>query len=504
MNGLDKAISLISPKWALARVKSRQILSAYEAAQPGRHRKTTRSGGSGDVSVRQAAQPIREIARHLDENHDLAKGVLDTLIANVVGPYGISVEPQPRRNDGSIHDEFSAELQELFRDFSLKPEVTQQYNRAATERLAALSWIRDGECFGQHLAGHAAGLVHGTRIPYSIELMEADYVPLDHSILDTRITQGIEHNAWGRPTRYWVYKEHPAGTNYRGSQELKAISAENMLHLKHVRRINQTRGISMLASVITRLEDVKDYEESERVAARIAAAMAFYIRKDAQAPYSQGYDSEDEERHFQIAPGIIWDNLLPGEEVGSISSNRPSQLLEGFRKDMLRAISAGTAAGYSSISKDYNGSYSSQRQELVEQFAQYNTLTADFINQWCRPIYLKFLQIAIATRLLVVPKDLNLLTLDDAEFRGPVMPWVDPQKEATANLTQVQAGFKSISQVIRERGGVPKNVLNEIEAERKMAEDKELVFVSDYKHDAKSQQQGMNNGEMVRDQGASE
>lgn len=46
-----------------------------------------------------------------------------------------------------------------------------------------------------------------------------------------------------------------------------------MLHLAMRKRSHQLRGIARLHGVITRLADIKDYEESERVAARIVAAL---------------------------------------------------------------------------------------------------------------------------------------------------------------------------------------------------------------------------------------
>ena len=63
-------------------------------------------------------------------------------------------------------------------------------------------------------------------------------------------------------------------------------------------------------------------------------------------------------------------------------------------------------------------------------------------------------------------KNLNSRTLKKAEFQGPVMPWIDPQKEFTAEEKAVQSGFKSRAQVIRERGGNPQDVFDQIKQER--------------------------------------
>ena len=70
-----------------------------------------------------------------------------------------------------------------------------------------------------------------------------------------------------------------------------------------------------------------------------------------------------------------------------VQSNRPSALLNDFRNAMLRAVASGTSSSFSSISKDYNGTYSAQRQELVEQSVHYAVLRDEFIEQFSRPVH---------------------------------------------------------------------------------------------------------------------
>lgn len=53
-----------------------------------------------------------------------------------------------------------------------------------------------------------------------------------------------------------------------------------MLHLATIDRLHQYRGMSELSSVITRLEDLKDFEESERIAAKVAASLTAYVKRN--------------------------------------------------------------------------------------------------------------------------------------------------------------------------------------------------------------------------------
>lgn len=229
-----------------------------------------------------------------------------------------------------------------------------------------------------------------------------------------------------------------------------------MLHLAFRKRLHQIRGVSMLHGVIVRLADLKDYEESERVAARIAAAMTMFIKKGDAALYDE--DSPDTDRTFDIAPGAVIDDLKPGEDIGLINSNRPNTNLEHFRNGQLRATAAGTRSSYSSIARDYNGTYSAQRQELVESFEGYAVLQDCFVAAISRPIYREWLKMAIASQAINIPPEVEPNSLFNAVYSGPVMPWIDPVKEANAWAVRIRGGLATESQAVRASGFNPAEV----------------------------------------------
>ncbi len=479
---VERIIRAISPKWAFRREQYRRALSAYEAAKPSRLRKHGADNSSGDAVVGRAGPALRGYARQLEQNHDLARGVLSVLVNNVVGPHGISIESQPRNKDGDIHEDFASALQEARKDWILRPEVTWEHDYAAAERLACRTWLRDGELLVQELIGMVPRLNHGTRVPFSIELIEADLLPFDYDDERKGITQGVERNGWGRPLAYHIYRQHPGDDRIFFKLATKRVPADRMLHPKMVDRIRQARGVSVFAAVMRRLEDIKDYEESERVAARVAAALTAYIKKGMPEDYTAP-DSGKKDRSFSMKPGMVFDGLLPGEEVGTIQSNRPSGLLEPFRDGQLRAVASGTGANYSSMSKNYNGTYSAQRQELVEGWGNYQALTSLFVSQFSRPIYRRFVDAAIASGVVRLPRDIDPLTIYDADFRGPAMPWIDPDKESKANERLERAGYKSAQQIIRDRGGNPSDTMRQIKRWRDEADRNALIFTTDPKHD---------------------
>ena len=440
------------------------VQAYYEAGKSDPQRKQRRERGSADRAVHRAGASLREQARHLDQNHDLARGALNTLVQNIVGPHGIQVEPQPRTRSGEIHDDLANQIQQLYDDWSIRPEVTWTHDWASAQRIACRTWLRDGEMLAQTIGGLLPTLDHGTRVPYSIELIEPDLLPLEFNTdSNPRIIAGIEVNGWKRPVAYHIYKHHPGDARLflRGAK-IKRVSADRILHLKLIDRIGQMRGVSIFASIMLRLDDIKDYEESERIAAKVAASMSAYIRKGAPDTYEPVINDAGEitPRDLKFRPGMIFDDLTPGEEIGTIDTNRPNTQLEPHRNGQLRAAASGISLTYSSLSKDYNGTYSAQRQELVEGYGAYGVLSSEFIGQFVRPNYLRLIELAQLSGLLTLPADIDALTLGDALYVPPQMPWIDPVKESVAWANLEDNLYASGPEIIRRRGLNPKDVLD--------------------------------------------
>jgi lambda family phage portal protein len=230
------------------------------------------------------------------------------------------------------------------------------------------------------------------------------------------------------------------------------------------RRLHQTRGVSIFATVMNRFNDIKDYEESERVAARIAAAMVGFIKKGTTDNYAAP-DNEDSDgnRMFSIRPGMIWDDLNEGEDVGTLESNRPSGLLAPFLETMQRMAAGGTMASFSTISRNYNGTYSAQRQEMVEQWSNYETLSCEFIEQIVEPDTRRFIRMLQLTPDFQVPPEVDPDSLMHLDFITPAMPWIDPAKEATGNEKNVGLRVDTPQRIIRRRGGNPADILDQLE-----------------------------------------
>ena len=492
MNALDRGIAVFAPAYAARRMFSRSVLSLYEGGRSTKRRKKSRDNATSERLVVRDAATVRATVRDLERNYDLVDGAITTLVRNIVGPSGISIEPTPRKSQegsafDSIDDDFARQLLDLWRQWCVAPDVTRTLSWAQCQELACRSWLRDGEQFTQLVEGTGAFIRHATAVPLSIELLEADVVPLDYEDAAKRISAGIERNDWGQPIRFWVHKNHPGNGGWTGTGDLKAVPAERFLHLAVRKRLSGLRGISLFASAIDRLIDIKDYEESERVAARIAARIAAYIKRDKDMDGFTLADGDGQavnphERDFLLEAGAIFTETLPGESIEMVNPNRPNTMLERFRMAMMRAVSRAIGLSHSSLSGDYDGTYSAQRQELVESYDGYRMMTGQFVSRFVQPIWERFVRMAIASGQLKVPAHIRPETVAQAVFRGPKMPWIDPQREAAGLLALARGGWQSVSSGISERGGRVQDVFEEFARERALADELGLIFDSDARY----------------------
>jgi lambda family phage portal protein len=467
----DRSANVLAARHEQATAAKDQQLAVlarvHEATRPTRSRKIAGDYGSGNNIVGQDAKSLRDQARRLERDHDISRNALNVLEQNTVGS-GIDVIPAPRLSGQPVDKPLAQALRDLWDDFWDRPEVTWSHDFGKCQQLLARSWYRDGEAFFQTLSGPVDFLDHGSLVPFSIEMIEADLLPLDFNDASRGILQAVERNAWGRRLAYHVYRQHP-GDPFVTTTDTKRVPADFMHQIALIDRISQVRGLSVFASVIARLEDIKDYEDSERIAAKVAASLSAQIIKGDPQQYGAANDlagaavvPAGEYRALTMRPGMIADDLLPGERVELIDSKRPNPNTETFRTGQLRATAGGFGTSYSSLSLDYNGSYSSQRQELVEKWGGYQKAGEYYIAQVVRPIWRKFIQAAVLSGQVRMPRGWTIRELAAATYVRPVMPWIDPAKEADARATQEDRHWVSPQKNVLEMGSDPNDVLQQI------------------------------------------
>lgn len=435
---------------------------AYEGAMslPER-RRVVGAEGSQDNANERASPWLRNWGRYLDENHDLAVGVLDEIVGRAIGT-GVVAIPKPLRADGSINEPAGAEIIKRWRRWMRKCDVTDQLHWYAAQRLIGRGQPRDGEYFVQHITGRTRGWPFSPDdVPYRIELLESEMVP--ESLTQDRWRQGVLLDDWRRPVQYAVFRQHPGDfmTGFgRAHQptDYKIVPRELMSQFKHTNRWPATRGVSVFAPVIARLYDIKDLEESERLKNRILASWAAAITKSPELiGQDTGKDTDTGRRFLDMFRGTLIDTLAPGESIEGVGPDYPVSDMPAYIADQIKRVAAGTGSRYSSISRNYDGNYAAQRQELVESEVHAQIREDDFVQTIVREVYERWLMAAVLDGQIRMP-GVDFAMFSNAEYRGPVIPWIDPLKEVQADALAVEKGFVSIDQ-IRIKRGAPEEMI---------------------------------------------
>ncbi|MFH0267220.1 phage portal protein [Vibrio rumoiensis] len=472
-NIIDKTIGFFNPVAGIKRAEARKLYNRYTAALPANPHTKKRNPRSTQTAnqLNKDAKTLMQRARHMDENNPFVTAILDELCANVVGANGIMVEPQPLDKNGEVHVEFAQAITKWFELYSLNQNIDGELSRAETEWLCARTWLRDGEVFGRMYSGYIQGVDYPTKTPFAIQPFEPDFIPYHISEPERGQLEGIRRNKLGQAISYLIQK------NSLGFDFVE-VDAEQMLHLKFTRRLHQNRGVSLLHSTLDLIADLEDYDQSERISAQIASRFSYYIKRD-----KAGEEDDALERGGDLFLGMGNSfELAPGEDAGIIESNRKESMSSPFRESQMRLASSASGVNNSAVTRHYDGSYSAQRQELVDSFARYRILQRKFVTGWTRPLYRKALQIALLNGELRVPKGVDKDTILNAIYQAPVMPWIDPAKEMVGIEKGTRLSLNSLSSYQRERNINPLATRREIQAERKAMSDMNIVSTADPAH----------------------
>jgi lambda family phage portal protein len=457
---------------------------AYQAGSSNKDHSLPPAKGSADADTATASTRLRDWARWMDQNVDVVTGALDKLANFIVGA-GITIEPMVRDRKGRLLQKVNEQVRRVLLDESIPGcwsrdvNVTGEFTRGEQEWTVCRSWLRDGEVFARRITRR----VTPAAVPHLVQLIEPDWVPLELlQVAGTgrnAIVQGIEKDAWGRPLAYHFYQRSASDIWLTGAagwaQATEAIPAAQISHLKFTRRrISQTRGVPMFHAAIYRLDDVSTFEEAYRVAAKIAAHIIGHINRapdtvsyDGKTSYSVESDDRTKDRSFwDMEHGQILSDLLPGESLQWYKPEIPNPDATPFIDDQLRRAAAGFGLGYSTFAGKYDKAFSAARQEQSENWPNIETLRAQFISDFVRPVeYEPALRAAMLAGLIRFPREADPATYFSADFRGPARPTIDDEKQANADKLLLETRMDSRWGRIRERGRDPVRVDAEIEAD---------------------------------------
>lgn len=476
-------IGLRNPAAAMAYIRGRQALLSYAAgSRRGANRLWNPKNQTADDILRKDWRLITARARDLERNSGHVSGALTKICNNVAGDCGIRPQVQLRDGNGKLDRTRNRAVEDLWKRWAEHPRVEFYEKQELTLRH---SWI-DGECL-LHVYESPTLYRQGV-VPLGIEILEADH--LDSSVNGVlangnRAIRGVEFDAEGFPVAYHLFTEHP-GANASGGSGLRSISlgksvripAERIIHPFMRTRASQTRGISWLVSVIMEMHDFDEYQDSERIAARLTSAFGFFVETAYPETLGgmfggQGLPGQTQQASaldgvklpLHVDTGRI-QALPPGTKIHAEGFQRPGSNYGQFTNVSLKGASAGFGMSYEAFSNDYSdASYSSARAATLEERRGYKRQQAYLIRKLNSPLWLHWCQFLALTDHNVKGLGVDLPVI----WQSPGWEWVDPLKDANANDTLLnKLKITSRRRIAASRG----DDLDEIEAER--AEEAEL------------------------------
>lgn len=452
-----------------AKPKRQPTRRAFEAANTGRlYSDWLTLPKSADSDLRYALKQIRARSRDLCQNNDYARRYLDLIATNVVGPRGIQLQVRAREPNGRLDQGANQLLERAFADWGRAGTCTVDggLSWVDAQRLFIETVARDGECFVLMVEDNA------NRYRFRLQFLDPDLIDQDKNDVlanGNLIRMGVEVTREGRPVAYYVKTRHPDDYQLGAAAPVREerIPADRIIHGFRRDRIGQTRGVSWMATSMTRLKMLGGYEESELVAARISASKMGFFTSAAGDDYQGDGEGADGRIQMDIAPGSF-EQLPAGVDFKPFDPQHPSTAFRDFEKAMLRGIASGLGVSYTSLANDLEAvSYSSIRQGLLEERDYWRTVQHWTIEHFCAPVYARWLRQTL---------DAGVVNLPPAKYekfastmwvpRG--WQWVDPRNEAEAQITAINNGLMTRTQALAERGLDIEDVLRERQAEDEM------------------------------------
>ena len=401
-------------------------------------------------------------ARWLVRNNGYAVNAVESWAANTVGD---GIKPISKIGDAVRKEE----LQRLWLAWTDEADAEGLTDFYGLQRRAAREVFLAGEVFFRIRMRRPGD---GLSVPLQLQMLPAEMLPLEQTGIAANgnaIRQGIEFDRIGRRVAYHFFRRHPNDSTDPGlAGEIVRVPASEVIHVIDPVEGGQLRGVSKLAPAIVKLFLLDQYDDAELDRKKVAAMYAMFVT--SPAPENPLAPAEDDETPagVEISPGQIV-RLDPGEDVTVGQPADSGGTYEPFQYRTLLQISAALGIPYPYIANDMvKGNFSNSRLALIEFRRRVSAWQHSvMVYQLCRPVYARWMDAAVLSGALALPGyEANRVQLLTADWLPTKWDWVDPLKDANAEIASIEAGLKSRTQAIAERGYDAEQVDREIAAER--------------------------------------
>jgi len=497
-NIIDKVISAVSPAAGLKRQIARRRMELLAEYGGGRRDRANESwsprGQSADTAIINSLG-IR-LARSRDLTQTTASGAaaLRAFKRRVVGR-GISPVPVVRI-DGKELSDFNEKAAELFYDWANDASAVDIEGRKTfweVQRLIACDLFAAGE----HMIVKRIYRRNDGLPGFQLQCFEPEQLDTTMTSFNgNEVRHGIELNEYGAAIAYHFATKHPFDTmGFSTSLRSVRIEASRVYHIFDVERVRQSHGVPRPAPVMSRIRGMEAYDDATLQAARMEACIGLKITSAnggsedipglVNPTGSDGTDA-DGNREVNFQPGMVFQGQ-PGETIDLLDPKRPGGQYAMYMESQQRAIGAGVGLGFGQLTMDFTkGTYSGQRQEMLEVNTETDVCQDIIISKFCDPFWRDFVTVCVLGGLLDVPDFFaSPRVYTRVEWNGPPRPWIDPRNEAEAAIALIDKGLNSRTRVLNEMGHTVRGTFQQLANEQAIANEMGIKIGSEGEASAK-------------------
>lgn len=419
---------------------------------------------------------LRERSVDLQQGTPIAAGALKTSKTNVIGP-GLRFKANIRFEElGLTIEEKNEWERKTEREFNLWAkycDAREQTDFYGIQALVFFEKLLYGDAFVN------LPLMEHRRSPYLLRLHVIESILVSspprywgrEEEEDNDVYHGVKFNQYGAPIGYYVLKTiYKNGMNsdedYEFIPKYGTLSGRrNILQVMTIERSGQLRGIPILAPVIEDLKLLGRYNDAEVMKVLVNALMSVFIETETPEdgiPIGGAIDPEDQvdsenDETIELGNGTV-NVLAPGESVKVAEKTPIPSSFSDFTTSLVSHIGAALEIPYEVLTKHFSASYSASRAALLEFWKSVESQRAEFITQFCTPIYEEWLTEAILLGRIEAPGFFDDLIIRDAwlgaSWYGPSQGQLDPEKEAQAAEIRVKNAFSTRAKEAAELTGM--------------------------------------------------
>jgi len=397
---------------------------------------------------------LRAWCRHLERNNPTARAGVEALVALVVGT-GIALEPETGdpRTDKLIREQWVEYIANCtVNGLDLYHIQGQAFRDVPTAGELLWRFVVLPDRAKQ-------GLIPLAIMPLEAEWLDENSVSFNGPDGDGNTRVGpILYDPFGRPINYRL--RNPEALT---AAESETVAADDIVHDFEKRRSLQGRGEPWFAPLVETLQQERDLVDAELKAAVNTAAMAMVITSEYHDPLDTTEEGDTDDPAQSIRLGGVA-RMYPGESVEAFSHTRPSQQIKPFREMLRGDIAAALRIPSRFLDRDVSrANYSSMRADMLDTDRLLAPVREWYGHATAGRLYKKVLPYLAIKAGIPVPKKTGYRLLPDGQ------PYVDPQKDAEAAITAINAGLTTHEKEVGKRGEDYKKVWVQLAKEKKEA-----------------------------------